>query len=110
DISVANVESQKSNIFLKKIETINLKEVHESKAIKQLIPITSMGQNYVGEILKLEKKSNLKTLREVLNLLVREKKQIRAINIENKNNFYDIDYEDDINNLENILKGKKKGQ
>jgi hypothetical protein len=69
-----------------------------------------MGQNYVGEILKLEKKSNVKTLREVINLLVKEKKLIRAINIKNKYNFYDIDYEDDINSIEKELKGKKKGQ
>ena len=109
-VSVANVESQKFNIFLKKIETTYLKDVYESKDLNHLIPIILMDQNYVCEILKVEKKSNVKTLREVLNLLAIEKKQIRAVYIENKYNFYDIDYEDDINNIENVLKGKKKGQ
>ena len=110
NVSVASVESQKFDIFLKKIETINLTDVHESKDLNHLIPIILMDQNYVCEILKVEKKSNVKTLREVLNLLAIEKKQIRAVYIENKYNFYDIDYEDDINNIENVLKGKKKGQ
>ena len=110
NVSVANLGSQKFNIFLKKIETTNLMDIHESKDLNHFIPIIVMGQKHVGEILKLEKKSNVKTLREVLSLLIVEKKQISAVYLENKYNFYDIDYEDDINNVEKVLKGEKKGQ
>ncbi|HEY0087650.1 MAG TPA: sugar phosphate nucleotidyltransferase, partial [Candidatus Lokiarchaeia archaeon] len=63
NVSVANLGSQKFNIFLKKIETTNLMDIHESKDLNHFIPIIVMGQKHVGEILKLEKKSNVKTLR-----------------------------------------------
>ncbi|MFX1568448.1 MAG: hypothetical protein ACFFCV_08775, partial [Promethearchaeota archaeon] len=60
----------------------------------------------VIEILNFCQRNGIKTLWEALNLLLLNQKKIFCFKIENEYNFFDIDFEDDIQKL----KKKRKGQ
>ncbi len=105
-ISNAEVIKLGSEIILKKINQLKVGEIHTKKVLNQVIPITALNYDSINEILNLnQEKPN--TIWETLNYIAFNGKKVLAFQIDNKYNFYDIDYENDLKKL----KGKKrKGQ
>jgi len=107
-ISVAEIEKGNTQNFLKRIKQVNLSKISDSESINQIIPIFLFRYNFIQEIIKIEKKISIKTIREGVNYLINQGKRISAIKIDSDYNFYDIDTELDLIELEN-LREKKKG-
>ncbi len=105
-ISIIEIEKKGSKKIFKGITKQNLKNLRDSDYIKQLIPVLVFSYNFINEIMEL-KNNAIKTISKMLNIMARKGREINAINITNKLNFYDIDNKIDLINFENIR--KKKG-
>lgn len=97
-ISNAEVIKLGSEIILKKINQLKVGEIHTKKVLNQVIPITALNYDSINEILNLnQEKPN--TIWETLNYIAFNGKKVLAFQIDNKYNFYDIDYENDLKTL-----------
>ena len=105
-ISNAEVMKSDSDIILKKISQLKIREIPLDTILNQLIPITVLSYDLINEILNLEKRTQYKMILETLNYMISKGKKIFSFEIENKSDFYDIDYINDFKKL----KKKRKGQ
>jgi len=106
-ISYVEIDSLGSEIILKKISQLRIREILSKNVLNQIIPIISLSYDSINEILIMNRKNLYKTVWEALNQMIFNGKKILAFEIKNKYNFYDIDYASDI---KNVKKKKRKGQ
>ncbi|MHA1659902.1 MAG: sugar phosphate nucleotidyltransferase [Promethearchaeota archaeon] len=107
-ISIVEIEKKGSKQIFKGITKQNVKNLHDSDNVKQLIPVLVFSYNFINEIMELKKNDAIKTISKILNIMARKGREINAINITNELNFYDIDNKIDLIKFENIKK-KRKG-
>lgn len=105
-ISNAELERSGSEIVLKRIFPLKIRNIRSEARVNEIIPIFALTYDLINEILNLKDQIPGNTVWESLNYLISNKKKIIALNIEGKYKFYDIDDKNDLN----ILKKKRKGQ
>ncbi|MFX0040469.1 MAG: sugar phosphate nucleotidyltransferase [Candidatus Heimdallarchaeota archaeon] len=105
-ISIADIAKIGSEMVLKKISQLKIREIRSQNVLNQLIPITALSYDSINEILNLNRENLNTTVWQTLNHMIFNGKKILVFDIENKYDFYDIDYLYDIKKL----KKKRKGQ
>ena len=97
---ISNIEITKlgSEIILKKINQLKVGDIHTKKVLNQVIPITALSYDSINEILNLNREKR-NTIWETLNYMAFNGKKVLVFEIDNNYNFYDIDYENDLEKL-----------
>ncbi|MFX0071106.1 MAG: sugar phosphate nucleotidyltransferase, partial [Candidatus Hermodarchaeota archaeon] len=103
-ISIVETTKKDFKEFLNRIKITKISEISKFEEIKQVIPAFLFSYEFINDISKFDKTSNLNTVRQIINSMISEGKKILAIRIDNVGNFYDIDYKSDLIEL-----NKKKG-
>ncbi len=101
-ISVAYIEKGDLQNILKRIKQVNLSKISNTEYVNQIIPIFLFPYQFIQEIIKIEQKISVKTIREVINYMIKQGKGIFAIEIDSDYNFYDIDNKLDLIELEKL--------
>ncbi|MEE9378746.1 MAG: NTP transferase domain-containing protein [Candidatus Lokiarchaeia archaeon] len=98
-ISNAELEMSGSEIVLKRIFPLKIRNIRSEARVNEIIPVFSLTYDLINEILNLKDQIPVNTVWETLNYLISNKKRIIAFNIENKYKFYDIDDKNDLKKL-----------
>ena len=98
-ISNAELERSGSEIVLKRIFPLKIRNIHSEAKVNEILPVFSLNYDLINEILNLKDQIPVNTVWETLNYLISNKKRIFAFNIENKYKFYDIDDKKDLKKL-----------
>jgi NDP-sugar pyrophosphorylase family protein len=109
-ISIADIEKKDFKCFIRQIKQYSLQDFSDSDFIRQVIPIFIFSFDFIKGIKNFEKKCSVNTIREIINHMIRNGSEAIAMKIEKKFNFYDIDYETDLNIFNNLSKRRKRGQ
>lgn len=105
-ISRAELDKSGSEIELKKISLLKVKNIPSKAIVHQILPIFAFNYDFINDILNLKNSIPVITVWETLNYIISKKKKVIAFNIESKSEFFDIDNKDDLKKL----KKKRKGQ
>jgi len=105
-ISTIRTEELKSVERVKHIEQIKLNSIRESAFYKKIIPVFVFGFKFIENIIDAEKETSVKTIREIVNLLIKGENYLYAFRLSPKSKFFDIDTKLDFLNL----KKEKRGQ
>ena len=105
-ISVIITEKQESKEIVKEIKQIGFSSINKTSNYKQIIPLFVFDYKFIANIITTENKGSIKTIREIINLLIKAKKNLYAFSLKPNNKFYDIDIKSDLLNLNQ----KKRGQ
>ena len=95
-ISVVNIKERYPTEIVRGINQIKLYSINESKYFRRLIPIFVFNYNFIHEIIKTEKRVSVKTLREIVNEIIKDKDILYAFPLNSKFEFYDIDTKSDL--------------
>ncbi|MFX1573453.1 MAG: sugar phosphate nucleotidyltransferase [Promethearchaeota archaeon] len=98
-VSIAELIKVDSNVVLKRISQVKIKDIISSDEINQIIPIFTFNYNFIQEILALSDHIHLKTIWETFNYMIDNSRKIYAFKINSNKQFYDIDSKDDLKNL-----------
>ncbi len=98
-LSIVEVVKVNKNIHLKLIKRQELRLLPESEKIYQIIPLFVFPHNFFSEIVDLEKLGAINTITGAINLAIKNRREILAIEIESNLNFYDFDDAIDYNNF-----------
>ena len=90
-ISVSEIEKRTDAYFLKKIIQKELHSFFNSEQVSYLIPVFALSRTIIKEIIELEEKMPVKTIRGVINFFTEGGKDIYAMRVPNEYEFYDID-------------------
>ena len=101
-ISLIDLEEVDFQKFLTKIKKVKLKSIHDSNNMKQIIPIFLFPYSFIQEIINTEKKISAKTIKEVINHLLKQGTKILAFKVDSDYKFYDIDTKLDLSKVEKI--------
>jgi len=107
---ISTLEFQKleqANI-IEVIKQLDLREVPVDDTLNLIIPIFIFHINFIEEIVRASKITNINTIRDVLNLLLAEGKSIFSFAINPNLEFFDIDTKSDLDLFNQ--KKKKSGQ
>ncbi|NHJ20747.1 MAG: hypothetical protein EAX91_07395 [Candidatus Lokiarchaeota archaeon] len=104
-ISYIKVREKNAKAVVKEISQDNLKSLYNQRIVYQIIPVFIFNNAHINIIKDLAKEVNVRSIREVVNLLIKKKEQFLAIPVNPNYNFYDIDSNLDLK----ILNDKKKG-
>jgi len=105
-ISIITTEKQESKEIVKEIRQIEITSISENSYYKQIIPIFVFDSMFITDIIETEKEVSVKTMREIINVLIKGKKKVYAFCLKPDYKFYDIDTRSDLLNLNQ----KKRGQ
>ena len=109
-ISIPEIGMKKGFQPLKSINQISLNDYLEDAIVRQIIPVVVYSHDIVKEMVELEKKKEIFSLREMNNLLMQAGKDIAIIHINSKDSFFDIDYREDIDEFIKFKNRKKTEQ
>jgi NDP-sugar pyrophosphorylase family protein len=101
-ISNAEVSEFGSEIVLKRILQMKIRDISTRDYVNQLVPIFVLNYDFINEILNLKNEIPVKTVWEILNYMIGNGKKIFAFRISSKYNFFDID------NIEDLKRLRKK--
>jgi len=99
-ISTISTRKKENNLYLEEINQCNLEELSKSDFVTQIIPIFFIPFEFIKLMKCNVKNLSYNTLREFFNHSAKDNKDILAVKINKNLNFYDIDYKEDISNLE----------
>ncbi len=105
-ISTIRTEELKSVELVKHIDQIKFNSIRESAFYKKIIPVFVFGFKFIENIIDAEKETSVKTIREIVNLLIKGENYLYAFRLSPKSKFFDIDTKLDFLNL----KKEKRGQ
>lgn len=98
-ISNAELDKAGSEIVLKRISQLEMKNIHTKAIVHQIIPIFAFNYDFINNILNLKNEIPAITVWETLNYMISKKRKVVAFNIENKYQFFDIDEKYDLKKL-----------
>ncbi len=104
-ISFAKSKSKNKQKYLKKIIQRDLSKISKKKDIFQIIPCFMFNFNFIQKIKNIIQKSNINSVREVINLIAKKENNIYLLQIDQNLGFIDIDTYEDLQNLNNTKKG-----
>jgi hypothetical protein len=93
---------------LEDITQISINNLKKGENVKQIIPAFIFAYKFIPKHLNIVKSTEIKTIREWINCMSNEGQNIKCFEIPNKYDFYDIDYQTDILNIEKLSKEKKR--
>lgn len=105
-ISTINTEELESMEIVRKIEQQKLNSISESAFYKRIIPVFVFNFKFLENIIEAEKKSSVKTIREIVNLLIKRQSILYAYSLNPDYRFYDIDTKLDLLNLNQTKRGQ----
>lgn len=105
-ISTVNTEKLESMEIVRNIEQLKLNSIAESAFYKQLIPVFVFDFKFLENIIDAEKEVSVKTIREIVNYLIKGGNSLYAYRLNPNYGFIDIDTKFDLLNLNQ----KKRGQ
>ena len=105
-ISTINTEELESMEIVRDIEQLKLNSISESAFYKRIIPVFVFNFKFLENIIEAEKKSSVKTIREIVNLLIKGKSILYAYSLNPDYRFYDIDTKLDLLNLNQTKRGQ----
>jgi choline kinase len=103
-ISIAKIKTKKGKIILKNIIQKDLSSLSRRKYVFQIIPCFMFNFNFIQIIINISQKSDITTLREAINLSLKNTHNVYLHQIEENLNFFDIDTIQDLKNLKNKKK------
>ncbi len=103
-ISYLKINKSGSKSIVREIKQRTLSSFTNKKTINQVIPIFIFSFRKVQEIKNLAKCNRFKTIREIVNLIIKKEEIFLALSIDPEYDFYDIDSPIDLR----ILNEKKK--
>ena len=95
-ISISEIEKREEVYVVKKIIQKELQSLLDSEQVRYLIPVFALSRTIIKDIIGLEQKMPVKTIKEAINFLIEDGKDIYAMSIPNEYEFYDIDDKLDI--------------
>lgn len=99
-ISIVKLEQEGPREIIKEIQQIQLCDIDSDKEISQIIPIFAFSYKLVNRIINMEKKDSVRTIREIINYLIRQKTcAFYAIPVKSQYRFFDIDTKADYLNI-----------
>ena len=101
-ISTISTRKKENNLYLEEINQLNLEELSKSDFVSQIIPIFFIPFEFINLMKFNDKNLSYNTLREFFNQSAKNNKEILAVKINKNLEFYDIDYKEDISNLESL--------
>ena len=105
-ISTIKTEELESTEIVRNIEQLKLNSISESVFYKKIIPVFVFDFKFLENIIDAEKKASVKTIREIVNVLIKGKNILYAYPLNPNYRFFDIDTKLDLLNLNQ----KKRGQ
>ena len=103
-ISYLRIEEKDSIAIVKEISQEKLSSFSNQEVIQQVIPIFIFSNAYIKAIKDISSSANIRTIREVVNIMLERERLFFAVSVSPENNFYDIDIPLDLK----ILNEKKK--
>ncbi|MHA1460325.1 MAG: NTP transferase domain-containing protein [Promethearchaeota archaeon] len=104
-ISYLRIEEKGLKKTVKEISQKQLNEFSNEEFINQIIPIFIFNYAYVKEIQDLASSTKFSYIREVVNFMIKKNKVFQALTVNPEYNFYDIDTQIDLKNLNEKIKG-----
>lgn len=105
-ISIIKTERQESMEIVKEIRQIKLTSISESAYYKRIIPIFVFNYKFIENIIETETKVSVKTIREIINILIKGKKILYAFCLKSNSRFFDIDTRLDYLNINQEKRGQ----
>ncbi len=99
-ISNAELDKSDSEIVLKRISQLKIRNGPSDAIINHLIPVFVLSYDFIDKILNLKDNIPVTTVWETLNYMISNKKKIIAFIIESKYQFHDIDDKNDLRKLQ----------
>ena len=103
-ISYLRIEEKDSIAIVKEISQEKLSSFSNQEVIQQVIQIFIFSNAYIKAIKDISSSANIRTIREVVNIMLERERLFFAVSVSPENNFYDIDIPLDLK----ILNEKKK--
>lgn len=103
-VSYLKIGEKNSKVIVKEISQKKLSLISDKETINQIIPIFIFNNALVKEIKQLANSFKFRTIREVVNIMIKKKRCFFALSVSPELNFYDIDTPLDLK----ILNAKKK--
>ncbi|MFX1326297.1 MAG: hypothetical protein ACFE8N_15210, partial [Promethearchaeota archaeon] len=100
-ISILNLDERKDNSIVKDIQIRNSNTIGDNEYVNLVIPMFLFNYRFIHEIVKVKTKLSVKTLREVVNFLIKENELIYALSLNPNYNFLDIDTKTDLMMVKN---------
>ncbi len=107
-ISTVKLTRDGEELILKSIKKMDLNNINSNKTVFQVIPVFVFTENFLKDIYKEEIIKSMYTFRDLINYSVLNGIKINYAEIDQQFEFYDLDYEIDIKDMENSLKEKKE--
>lgn len=95
-ISVLNLDESEDNSIVKHIQKRNSNSIGDDEYINLVIPMFLFNYYFINEIMKAETKLSVKTLREIVNFLIKENELVYGLSLNPNYNFLDIDTKTDL--------------
>ncbi|MHA1985240.1 MAG: NTP transferase domain-containing protein [Promethearchaeota archaeon] len=105
-ISIIETKREEPEEIVKEIKQIELTSISENSYYQQIIPLFVFDYRIITDIIEIENVVSVKTIREIINILIKRKKKVYAFCIQPNYQFFDIDTRSDLLNLNQ----KKRGQ
>jgi len=105
-ISIIKTEKQESKEIVKEIRQIELTSISESSYYKQIIPLFVLDYKFITNIIEIENKVSVKTIREIINILIKGKTILYAFCLKPNYKFFDIDTRSDLLNFNQEKRGQ----
>jgi len=106
-VSIAKIEELSSKeIVVKEIQQRKLSEIDNNEEINQLVPLFVFNYRIINKIIETERKISVTTIREILNIIIKQKNILYGVPIDPQYRFIDIDTKSDILSLNQKKKGK----
>ena len=97
--SIILTEKKESEEIVKEIKQIKLASLSENSYYKQIIPLFVFDYAFITNIIETENEVSVKTIREIINILINRKKNVYAFCLKPNYKFFDIDTRSDLLNL-----------
>jgi len=105
-ISIIKTKKKESNEIVKEIRQIELNSIDENSYYKQIIPLFVFDYNFIANIIETENEVSVKTIREIINILIKKKKILYAFCLKPNYKFFDIDTKLDLLKLNKEKRGQ----
>ncbi len=94
-ISIIKTEELDSLEIVKEISQLDVTSISESAYYKQIIPLFVFNYKFIEKIIETETKASVKTIREIINILIQGKQILYTYCLKSDNRFFDIDTRSD---------------
>ncbi|MHA1931304.1 MAG: nucleotidyltransferase family protein [Promethearchaeota archaeon] len=90
-ISIINIKEFESTEIVRSIEQLKLTSISESRFYKKIIPVFIFNFKFLQNIIDEEEKVSVKTIREIINQLIKDNNIIYAYRLNPNYRYFDID-------------------